>query len=205
MKKITCLLLFIFVFISCKKDPVANFEVTGPTVVGGTLLFKNLSTHASSYLWDFGDQTTSTFSTETHIYQKPGNYVVMLTAKGDGGTDITDKTLTITGTTYSFSNNSSYDLPQFVSYYWDGTNIQYFVEHGILLIGHETNVVIAHSTEVEAGFIINDVVYIMPEPFLLVMGQHNNLVITDETPVYSGKGMVNSNLVELIKQHLQKQ
>jgi PKD repeat protein len=204
MKNITFFLLVVFLFISCKKEPVASFEVSGSTSIGGTLLFENHSSHASSYLWDFGDYTTSTLSTPTHIFEKPGSYVVMLTVKGDGGTAFTDKTITITGTTYSFSNNSSYDLPQFCSYYWDGTNILDFVEHGILSVGHQTDIIITHRTGIEAGFIENDVVYIMPEPFPITTGQHNNLVITDETPVYSKKAIVNGPLEEQIRQHLQK-
>ena len=205
MKKVPFVLILIFFCLSCKKEPVASFVVSGPISVGGTLVFANHSSHASSYLWDFGDHTTSTLTTPTHVFKKPGSYVVMLNVKGDRGSDFADKALNITGTTYSFINNSSSDMPQFCSFYWDGTYIQDFVEHGILLTGHETDVVITYWTEIECGFIVNDVVFIMPNPFPITAGQHNNLIITDETPVYSNKGIVNSNLIELIKKHLQKQ
>jgi hypothetical protein len=204
MKKITFLVLAMSLFISCKKEPVANFEVSGTTTAGGTLLFENHSSNASSYLWDFGDQGTSTFTTPTHVYKKPGSYVVMLTVKGDGGTAFTDKTLTISGTTYSFSNGTSYDLPQFCTYYWDGTYIQDFIEHGILPKGQETEAVVTHRPEIEAGFIVNDVVFIIPGPFIITTGQHNNLTITNETPVYSGKGTADNRLLDQIREKLQK-
>jgi PKD repeat protein len=204
MKKSAFLLFAIVLCFSCKKEPVASFEVSGSESVGGTLIFENHSSHASSYFWDFGDLTTSTLSTPTHVFKKPGSYVVMLNVKGSGGSSSTDKTLNITGTTYSFSNNSSFDMPQFCTYYWDGTNIQDFVEHGMLLIGHETDIVITHRPDIEAGFIDNDIVYIVAETFPVINGKHNSLVITDETPLYSGKGMVNSSLAEQIRMHLKK-
>jgi PKD repeat protein len=204
MKKIVLFLLCVSLFISCKKEPSADFEVSGSTAVGGTLVFENHSSHAESYLWDFGDKATSTLSTPTHVYKKPGQYVVTLIAEGDGGSSSVKKVLDIDGVTYSFLNSTSYDLPQFCSFYFDGNDLQYFVEHGILVKGDETNVVIAHSPEVEAGFIDGDIVYIIPGPFLLMDGRHNTIEITDDTPIYySNKGTAD-NLAELFKNHFQK-
>jgi len=42
--------------------------------------FQDLSTNAVSWLWDFGDATTSTVQNPTHCYVTPGLYSVMLTA-----------------------------------------------------------------------------------------------------------------------------
>jgi PKD repeat protein len=205
MKKIAFFLLAIILFISCKKEPVADFTVVGSTAVGGELVFENNSSHSSSYLWDFGDNTTSNLSVPTHVFQKPGHYTVTLTATGDGGSSSINKALNITGTTYSFKNVSDYDLPQFCSYYWNGNDIIYFVEHGMLSAGHETEIVIAHSTEVEAGFIDGDIVYIIPGPFPLISGQHNVLEINNQTPIYSGKGIAENNTVEVFRRYFQKQ
>jgi len=204
MKKLVFFLFTVSLFISCKKEPVADFEVSGSTAVGGTMVFENHSSHADSYLWDFGDHTTSTLSNIGHIYKKPGQYEVTLIAEGDGGSSSVKKVVTIDGVTYSFLNSTSFDLPQFCSFYWDGIDLIYFIEHGILAKGRETNVVIAHSPEIEAGFIDGETVYIIPGPFLLIDGRHNTIEITDDTPIYySNKGAA-ANLVELFKKHLQK-
>ena len=203
MKRLILFLLSISLFISCKKEPVADFEVSGPTAVGGVVVFKNHSANASSYLWDFGDHSTSTLNIPTHVYKKPGSYVVMLTVKGDGGTAIADKTLDIAGTTYSFRNSSSYDIPHFCSFYYSGYYVQDFVSHGTLAIGLETEITIAHSTEIEVGLYDNDIIYLIPKKFLLVSGVHNDLII-DDAALFGSKKLADSRLAGLIKEQLQK-
>jgi PKD repeat protein len=42
--------------------------------------FENLSDNATSYLWNFGDGTTSTEIAPTKVYDKAGTYIVALTA-----------------------------------------------------------------------------------------------------------------------------
>lgn len=51
--------------------------------------FANLSTGASSCLWDFGDGSTSALDAPTHTYGSPGMYTVSLTAYGPGGSSDT--------------------------------------------------------------------------------------------------------------------
>lgn len=46
------------------------------------ITFTNLSANANSYLWDFGDGTTSTDQNPTHVYTTLGVYDVTLTAEG---------------------------------------------------------------------------------------------------------------------------
>lgn len=69
--------------------PVADFGVTKTTGCPGAVIqFNNQSTATSSvatYLWDFGDGTTSILPNPTHAYSRPGQYTVTLTisdAKG---------------------------------------------------------------------------------------------------------------------------
>lgn len=66
------------------QDPEVNadFEVTPTTGEAGftTFLFNNLSINALTYLWDFGDGTTSTETNPQHIYDTPGDKTVTLTA-----------------------------------------------------------------------------------------------------------------------------
>ena len=45
-----------------------------------TILFTNNSIGATSYLWNFGDGSTSTSSNPTHTYASNGTYTVILKA-----------------------------------------------------------------------------------------------------------------------------
>lgn len=53
---------------------------------GLTLVFNNTSTYANSYLWDFGDGTTSTAENPTKTYDSEGLYTIKLTATNNMGT-----------------------------------------------------------------------------------------------------------------------
>ena len=44
--------------------------------------FSNQSFNAGTYVWDFGDGTTSTALNPSHTYQNPGQYTVSLIANG---------------------------------------------------------------------------------------------------------------------------
>lgn len=57
--------------------PTADFSYT---VNGSAYSFNNLSQGATAYLWDFGDGSTSTETSPTHIYAGGGAYVVKLQA-----------------------------------------------------------------------------------------------------------------------------
>jgi PKD repeat protein len=50
-------------------------------IVPGKITFINTSQNADSYLWDFGDGTTSIIKDPVKIFAKTGDYSVMLTAK----------------------------------------------------------------------------------------------------------------------------
>lgn len=77
--------------------PVAQFF--GSPIVGQTPLsvtFTNLSTGATSYLWDFGDGNQSSDASPVHVYTTFGSYTVSLTATGPGGVDTETKSAYIT-------------------------------------------------------------------------------------------------------------
>jgi PKD repeat protein len=59
-----------------------------------TTVFTNNSVRAESYLWNFGDGTTSTTPSPTKIYTAPGTYHVVLAATGPGGVDTCGATIT---------------------------------------------------------------------------------------------------------------
>lgn len=74
--------------------PVANF--TADPVSGYLPLevtFTDLSVgNSTSWLWDFGDNSTSTDANPTHIYSSSGSYNVTLTSCNNGGCDSITKT-----------------------------------------------------------------------------------------------------------------
>jgi PKD repeat protein len=57
-------------------------SVTTSCVAPANITFTNLSANATSYLWDFGDGTTSTTENPTHVYSNLGVFNVTLTADG---------------------------------------------------------------------------------------------------------------------------
>ncbi|MBP6866241.1 MAG: PKD domain-containing protein [Candidatus Pacebacteria bacterium] len=100
--------------------PIAGFtfSVNGPLVT-----FTNTSQNATSYMWSFGDNTTSMSASPTHAYQ-PGTWTVTLTAtnvcNGVTNTSIFTQTITIqcppptaaftfatNGATATFTNSST--------------------------------------------------------------------------------------------------
>ena len=68
--------------IEVKPNPIAAFEffVTGPVAV-----FSNYSQHADTYLWDFGDNNTSTEENPSHNYEDYGSYIIALSASNQCG------------------------------------------------------------------------------------------------------------------------
>lgn len=79
--------------------PVANFAANATTTCNGTISFSDLTTgNPTQWLWNFGDNTTSTQQNPTHTYSSPGTYTVTLTATNALGSDTETKTNYITVT-----------------------------------------------------------------------------------------------------------
>jgi PKD repeat protein len=64
-------------------DPVADFSHTGS---GMEIQFTDISNHADSWHWDFGDATYSFAQNPVHLYASPGNYRVCLVIEDSCGT-----------------------------------------------------------------------------------------------------------------------
>ena len=64
--------------IGCKKTEVNfSYSPTAPRA-GQSVAFTNLSSSGEEWEWAFGDGSTSTLKSPTHIYKRPGSYLVVL-------------------------------------------------------------------------------------------------------------------------------
>jgi PKD repeat protein len=103
MKKLVALpVLALLLLQACDKKedpsnkPDAAFSATGYEVqVPCAVTFFNTSTNASSYLWSFGDGTTSTEFNPVHTYSFIGSYSVKLKVTGPEGVDSVCKILSL--------------------------------------------------------------------------------------------------------------
>ncbi|MEO6611872.1 MAG: PKD domain-containing protein [Chitinophagaceae bacterium] len=74
----------------------ANFSISGYEVPAPcTITFINTSQNATSYLWDFGDGSTSTQPAPVHTYALDGTYPLRLKATGANGADSVCKLVSI--------------------------------------------------------------------------------------------------------------
>ncbi len=85
----------------CKKEapPTADFTYGGNTSTPSSISFSSSVTNATSYLWNFGDGSTSTDPNPSHTYRSTGAYTVTLTVTGLGGKATMIKTVSITAIT----------------------------------------------------------------------------------------------------------
>jgi hypothetical protein len=58
----------------------------------------DLSLHAQTYAWDFGDGGTSNARHPQHTYALPGTYLVTLTVANESGSDVATTSVTVPGT-----------------------------------------------------------------------------------------------------------
>ncbi|MGC1631016.1 MAG: PKD domain-containing protein [Gelidibacter sp.] len=87
----------------CSSDDDSNDDVRKPlpiakfseTIADLKVTFKNESTNAKTYVWDFGDQKISTEKDPVHEYSEGGTYAVKLTVTGDSGENSTTKSITV--------------------------------------------------------------------------------------------------------------
>ena len=77
----------------------AAFSTEGTVLVNEATSFSNSSTAGASYLWNFGDGSTSTDMEPTHTYTVPGTYTVTLTVTVDNCVSTTTGTVVATVST----------------------------------------------------------------------------------------------------------
>lgn len=93
--------------ITVDDDPTSNFSAS---INLGDADFTNSSTNGNSYLWDFGDGSTSSqMNPPTHTYAA-GNYTVTLTVTNDCGTDVTTQNISISVGIENLNNDYSFQI-----------------------------------------------------------------------------------------------
>ena len=91
-------------FITVLGPPMASFT---STTNGSTVSFTNSSSNATSYLWNFGDGSTSSEVNPSHTYVGDSMYTVILTATNNcGSTTFTSGTDISSAPTAAFTVNS---------------------------------------------------------------------------------------------------
>lgn len=79
--------------------PISSFTYV---INGYDVTFTNTSSHATSYMWDFGDGHISNDTNPTHTYIA-GSYNITLTVTNDTGSDTSVQTITITDAVADFT------------------------------------------------------------------------------------------------------
>jgi PKD repeat protein len=104
--------LGLITMVSCSKDdsdpvptPNFTFEINDKTVT-----FTNTSTDATSYSWNFGDESAVSAETNpVHEYAAYGDYDVRLTAIGPGGEKILKQTISVSKDWPAISIDGNFD------------------------------------------------------------------------------------------------
>jgi gliding motility-associated-like protein len=136
----------------------ARFETNNSGCAPYNAVFTNTSLAGQTFNWDFGDGTTSTAVSPTHVYPNPGTYTIKLVATDPNTCNVVDSTfvtITVSGqptaaftfspvqpienTPITFTNTSSFDAIRFVWRFGDGdtlaTTSRLPVEHQYLTTG----------------------------------------------------------------------
>lgn len=94
----TAIVLFLGGCARLEPAPVARFEYEQQSANrnGANYVFRNTSTNAARYSWDFGDGSSSIEANPLHTFKKNGNYSVSLIAEnGSGARDTFRQTITV--------------------------------------------------------------------------------------------------------------
>jgi len=87
--------------VSGESTPFGDIEVTGNTLVNGTIVFDasgsfDLDGYIVSFYWDFGDDENDSGILTSHVYKNPGEYEVSLTViDNNGNENITSQIISI--------------------------------------------------------------------------------------------------------------
>ncbi len=144
--------------VTVNPNPTADFNFT---VNGSTVVFQNTSAGANTFIWDFGDGSTSTAPSLSHTYSAAGTYTVCLTANTTPGcTDqecktvsgvqaptvlIIDSDITANAT---WTNNNIYVLQGGCLYVEDGVTLT--IQPGTVVRGEAAALIIKRGAKIIA-------------------------------------------------------
>jgi hypothetical protein len=89
------------------RNPIVDFNIDDGLFIRG---FENTSVNGISYLWDFGDGSTSTAENPWHQYAENGSYTVSLTVMNECDTVTFSKTIAITVGINEVSFNDAFTM-----------------------------------------------------------------------------------------------
>lgn len=146
-------ILFLFTGVSCKKDPVACFDVLvdGSSIgyysmydftVMVPITFAVCDPNVEYAKWDFGDGTTTTTKKGEspiveHIFLQPGSYNVKMTAYMGESSDVVTKQVIITGAT--LTSKMDVTMTGSGTFELNFTNVTATSSGGYMTIQTETN------------------------------------------------------------------
>ena len=175
MKKTLLLALTVLtLFAACKKQNTkATFTVPKSSYyLTEVVSFSNQTENGKSYTWDFGDGQTSADENPTHAYNKSGTFIVTLTA---GKSTFTKNVKINKGSaSYEINNQFTFGL-DFVSFWYDGKDIQDFTEHNIIAANGKSDTVYTSSPQIYMGVADATAAYIVTPVFLIKKFTHNKL------------------------------
>lgn len=132
--------------LSTLTEPIADFT---SNVTSGirplTVNFTNKSSGGTSYLWNFGDSTTSTAENPTKVYSSVGTYTVSLKVTNTAGSVTATKTAYITTTIGTYSRVIDGTIK-----FSGGANRQYLASRsieGTLVFGGSVRAIIIRDAE----------------------------------------------------------
>lgn len=96
-KSILFFTIFALSFTACNLDkPSACMSLSTDYFLKDSIIsFNNCSVGVDTYLWDFGDSTTSTERSPKHIYSESAQYDIKLLVDGKYGSDSIFHTITV--------------------------------------------------------------------------------------------------------------
>jgi PKD repeat protein len=126
MRYLTVVSLIMWVGISCSNEedgpgPTASFSFVSDDEfnAGSNIAFTNSSTDAKEFLWDFGDNTSSTLINPIHVYQDGGRYTITLIASSGNKTSLFQKEIEIFDKIvedFEFTSNNNFVAPTTITF-----------------------------------------------------------------------------------------
>jgi PKD repeat protein len=135
--------------------PVASFTMSAETAEApAEITFTNTSEFADTYLWTFGDGSSSALPSTKHVFASPGTYTILLTATGYGGSSSVSKALVVTVPVNIFPGKGAggFSLAETwasVLAKLKSRNLSY-TQYGPILLQDASGAVIIHPVEVPA-------------------------------------------------------